>query len=64
MAIEKDVRSLLACPKCKGPLEETPNTLVCASCNLSYEIKDNIPVLLIDKAIPITELRKDTGSIR
>ena len=50
--INKDLLDILACPQCKGPIELTPeeNGLVCNGCRLLYEIVDDIPVMLIDKA--------------
>ena len=46
---------LLACPKCKGDLELTQkgDGLICHACRLKYEIKDDIPIMLIDEAIPL-----------
>ena len=50
--INKDLLDILACPQCKGPVELTPkeNGLVCEKCRLLYEIIDDIPVMIIDKA--------------
>ncbi len=50
--INKDLLDILACPQCKGPIELTENEtgLVCQKCRLLYEIIDDIPVMLIDKA--------------
>ncbi len=55
--INKDLLDILACPKCKGPIELTPeeNGLVCENCRLLYEIIDDIPVMLIDKAKNLDE---------
>jgi uncharacterized protein YbaR (Trm112 family) len=52
MAIDQDLLSILACPKCKGPirLTEKGDGLVCEACRLRYAIKDDIPVMLIDEA--------------
>ncbi|MDH5543783.1 MAG: Trm112 family protein [Nitrospinota bacterium] len=57
MAIDKDLLQILACPKCKGDLALTAegDGLVCAKCRLMYEIRDEIPVMLIDEAIPLGE---------
>lgn len=57
MAIDKDLLDILACPKCKGDIElkVEGDGLVCNTCNLIYPIKDDIPVMLIDEAIPIGE---------
>ena len=50
--ISKELLEILACPKCKGPvtLNETNDGLVCESCRLLYEIRDDIPIMLIDEA--------------
>ena len=52
MAISKELLDILACPKCKGDivLNETQDGLVCDNCKLLYEIKDDIPIMLIDEA--------------
>ncbi|MBN2538670.1 MAG: Trm112 family protein [Deltaproteobacteria bacterium] len=55
MGIHKELLDILACPKCKGEihLNEEENGLICDECKLLYEIKDEIPILLIDEAISI-----------
>ena len=52
MALSKELLDILACPKCKGDIrmDNALNGLVCDSCRLLYEIKDDIPVMLIDEA--------------
>jgi uncharacterized protein len=52
MAISKELLEILACPQCKGEikLNEAGNGLICQNCQLMYEIKDDIPIMLIDKA--------------
>ena len=52
MTISKELLDILAYPKCKGDvyLNETENGLICDNCKLMYEIKDDIPVMLIDEA--------------
>ena len=52
MAISKDLLEILACPKCKGEirLNEAGDGLICDRCRLLYEIRDEIPVMLIDEA--------------
>ena len=54
MAISKDLLEILACPKCKGEirLNEAQDGLICEACQLLYEIKDDIPIMLIDEAKP------------
>jgi uncharacterized protein YbaR (Trm112 family) len=55
MAISKELLDILACPKCKGDVQLTDKQdgLVCNACKLLYPIKDDIPVMLIDEAIPL-----------
>ncbi|MDH3360128.1 MAG: Trm112 family protein [Desulfobulbaceae bacterium] len=50
--LNKDLLDILACPKCKGPVEltEQQDGLICNTCRLMYEIRDGIPVMLIDEA--------------
>ncbi len=52
MAISKELLDILACPKCKGDiyLTELQDGLVCDNCKLLYEIRDDIPIMLIDEA--------------
>jgi uncharacterized protein YbaR (Trm112 family) len=52
MAISQELLDILACPKCKGDiyLNETKDGLICDKCKLLYEIKDDIPIMLIDEA--------------
>ena len=55
MAISKELLEILACPKCKGDVQLTApqDGLVCKACKLMYPIRDDIPVMLIDEAIPL-----------
>ena len=56
MPIDKELLAILACPKCKGEihLNEKGDGLRCSACKLMYPIKDDIPVMLVEEAIPIT----------
>lgn len=55
MAISQELLDILACPKCKGNiyLNEAKDGLICDECKLLYEIRDDIPIMLIDEAKPI-----------
>jgi uncharacterized protein YbaR (Trm112 family) len=59
--LSKELLDILACPKCKGPVELTEKNdgLVCKSCQLLYEIRDEIPVMLIDEAKKISSSKVD-----
>lgn len=55
MALSQDLLDMLACPKCKGELRltERQDGLACQACKLLYPIKDDIPIMLIDEALPL-----------
>ena len=55
MAIKKELLDILACPNCKGDirLNNTKDGLICDKCRLLYEIRDDIPIMLIDEAKPL-----------
>ncbi|MEK6534525.1 MAG: Trm112 family protein [Thermodesulfobacteriota bacterium] len=55
MGISKELLEILACPKCKGEvrLNPTEDGLICDRCRLLYEIREEIPIMLIDEAKPI-----------
>jgi len=50
--LSKELLEILACPKCKGDLEydKESQKLICNACHLKYDIKDDIPIMLIDEA--------------
>ncbi|NCO58990.1 MAG: hypothetical protein COZ70_04740 [Deltaproteobacteria bacterium CG_4_8_14_3_um_filter_51_11] len=55
MPIKKELIDILACPKCKGDivLNEKKDGLICHKCSLVYEIREGIPIMLIDEAKPL-----------
>lgn len=57
MGISKELLEILACPKCKGELRlnQTEDGLICERCRLLYEIRDDIPIMLIDEAKHLDE---------
>ncbi|NPU85484.1 MAG: Trm112 family protein [Syntrophaceae bacterium] len=52
MTISKELLEILACPQCKGDirLNEAGDGLICDACRLLYEIRNGIPIMLIDEA--------------
>lgn len=52
MGVDPDLLEILACPNCKTPVTLVKNgtALKCATCKRVYQIKDDIPVMLIDEA--------------
>jgi uncharacterized protein YbaR (Trm112 family) len=55
--IDKELLDILACPACKGSLEyqQEKEKLICRSCRLVFRIEDDIPVMLVDEAEPLTD---------
>jgi hypothetical protein len=53
--IEPWLLELLVCPQCKGELryERSPESLVCERDRLRFEVRDDIPIMLIDEATPL-----------
>ena len=52
MAIDSELLEILACPECKKDVKLTADEkgLKCVKCHRVYQIKDGIPVMLIDEA--------------
>lgn len=55
MTISKELLEILACPKCKGDiyLNDAGDGIICEKCKLVYEVRDGIPIMLIDEARPL-----------
>ncbi len=54
--IPAEIRALLACPRCRGPLDDAGSAaapaLRCAVCSVAYPVEQGIPVLLAERAEP------------
>ncbi|MBL0714338.1 MAG: Trm112 family protein [Desulfosarcina sp.] len=57
MSLKKELLEILVCPQCKGEiyLNDGENGLICEACRLVYEIKDDIPIMLVDEAKPLDQ---------
>lgn len=55
MSLDERLLEILVCPKCKGELEyrRDASELVCERCRLRYPIREGIPIMLIDEALPL-----------
>ena len=55
--LDTTLLEILVCPRCKGELEHRrePEELICHACRLRYEVRDGIPIMLIDEARPLEE---------
>lgn len=60
MSLNKELLEILACPKCKGDLELVGNEegLKCGRCSVVYPINEEIPIMLIDEAVPTDQWDK------
>ena len=56
MAIAADLLAILACPRCKGALQPTDSgeALGCPRCRLAFPVVEDIPVMLLEEAVPWT----------
>jgi uncharacterized protein YbaR (Trm112 family) len=50
--LSEELLKVLVCPQCKGELEydREKEKLLCHACKLKYDVKDNIPIMLIEEA--------------
>ena len=55
MKLVPELLEILACPKCKGHLQATGESLVCLACRLKFAIRDGIPILLVEEAESLDE---------
>jgi uncharacterized protein YbaR (Trm112 family) len=57
--IDSDLLKIMACPKCKGDIQEKGMFLTCKACKLAYPILDKrIPDMLIEDAWNIDKAKK------
>ncbi|HIW00387.1 MAG TPA: hypothetical protein H9894_04285 [Candidatus Desulfovibrio intestinipullorum] len=55
-----DLLNLLVCPQCHGKLQPLPDAaqsegLACDQCQKVYPVREGIPVMLAEEAIPRTQ---------
>ena len=61
MAINKELLEILACPDCRAKVELRDDFIVCIGCRKRYPIRDNIPIMLINEALPPETAAKQEG---
>ena len=51
--IKRELLDILCCPICKGDLEykAEKNTLTCKKCGKVYDVKDDIPIMLVENDV-------------
>ncbi|MDD5720734.1 MAG: Trm112 family protein [Candidatus Krumholzibacteria bacterium] len=55
--LDPKLLEILACPRCKGAVVPGPehSHLDCPACRLRYRVEDDIPIMLIEEAEPLTQ---------
>ena len=49
--LTEELINILACPQCKGPLSKEEDGLYCPTCLLVFPIENEVPILLVEKAV-------------
>jgi uncharacterized protein YbaR (Trm112 family) len=54
VSLNPELLSILACPACKGELTRMGDDegLACPPCGVVYPVRDDIPIMLIEEAVP------------
>ena len=57
MSLDPELLAILACPVCRGSLAPTGETegLVCSACAVVYPVREEIPVMLDEEAVPLRD---------
>lgn len=55
MALNPQLLELLVCPLCRGPLHtrDAESGLTCPACALVYPVREDIPIMLEEEAVPL-----------
>lgn len=57
-AIPPKIRQLLVCPRCRGELLDEvalgQKALVCPACRVRYPVERGIPILIVERAEPMS----------
>jgi uncharacterized protein YbaR (Trm112 family) len=65
VSVDPALLSILRCPDehhAELTLDESAQTLTCTECGRIFEIRDGIPVLLLDEAVPASDAAPDAAS--
>lgn len=57
--LPKELLEILACPKCKGGLEEKGMFLICKKCEIAYPVIEDVPDMLIEDAWSLERAEKE-----
>ena len=59
--LNPDLLAILACPACddRPPLALRGDYLVCNQCRRAYPIREEIPILLVEEALPLEQVERE-----
>ena len=59
--LNPDLLAILACPACddRPPLALRGDYLVCNQCRRAYPIRNDIPTLLVEEAVPLEQAMRE-----
>jgi uncharacterized protein YbaR (Trm112 family) len=54
VTLNPELLSILACPTCKGEVTRSgaDEGLACPACGVVYPVRDDIPIMLVEEAVP------------
>lgn len=66
MSLNKELLEILACPKCRQSVVPVDGErgLLCAQCRVVYPVRDEIPVMLVEEAVPQERWDEGQRSVR
>ncbi len=66
MALNPELLEILACPKCKGDIAPVDDEagLACRTCNIVYPVREDIPIMLIEEAVPEEDWKNGVRSVK
>jgi uncharacterized protein YbaR (Trm112 family) len=56
--VDPRLLEILVCPRCKGELDhrtQGDELLICRKCSVGFPVRDDIPVMLMEEAVPFEE---------
>jgi uncharacterized protein len=56
MSLDEKLLEILACPQCRGNVrwDKESGGIICDQCKLLYEVKNDIPIMLVNEAKKIS----------
>lgn len=60
MSVSEELLAIMACPVCRAPLEDAGEVLRCSGCGLRYPVRNGIPVMLPEAALPAEDEGEET----